>query len=748
MRAGGLLLSLFIALSSFASTEHAVGIPELGPAPYLRFATSIGSDGTDFFAAWNDHRAPWGNIIGTRVTAAGEILDRTGIPIALGTALAPAQAPLVVWGGSSYLIFFTTYDSRISTSNLFVVRVDREGRILGPRQLLATDAATAGSRFAASNGSRTVVGYRHTKSNDVRALVLDQDAMMIADVRLAGDSVQRGHLSVAARGSEFAIAWHALHAAGALLEGTRITASGELRDATPLSLGNGLNPHIASDGSAYALVALRPVESTLIWTSRAVSADLEEVSEARDLPDGRLLQYPSLLFRGDRYEVVAQRADDLTNLLSLVSVRIERDGTPAGLRSLGPLPYGGFDPQPNAAANGSGRLFVAWNDWTRELYSTQILGRVYLGNALPAATPELLLSESADPHYAPGLATNGSGFLATWSEVQGLWATRLTHDGQSIDGRGILLDPSRAEDTAVVFDGTRYVVVSSHGLDLSVRYISPQTGTVQSTLTLGGFGVGGVAAAVSKDAVFVAWADHEGIQLTRIPHTTRMAEMPIRVSPENEYTVNGTYALAPAIAFNGSELLVTWTLGQEVIGSPSYQISLAIHGARVTASTLSLIDAAPLVIGDIEGRHDDESSVASNGKDWLVVWNGEQSMFARRVRRDSGVQGDAPAAIAAASRGTNNVAWDGARYVVAWKELDWEKFPLRLGHISASGTIAPAVTTLHDETLTPQEVIPLVAGPFGLGIAYVRRSTAPEHGSVERTFLRLVTRQDKRRAVR
>lgn len=747
MRAAGFLLSLFVAFAGLASTEHAVGVPELGPAPYFRFATSVGSDGTDFFVAWTDYRAPWSSIIGTRVKASGEILDPTGIPIAIASAQTSAQAPLVVWGGNSYLVFFTNFDSRISTSNLFVVRVDREGRILGPRQLLATEAATAGGHFAASNGSRTVVGYRNARTGEVRALMLDQEATKIADLHLDAAPGQHGHVSVAARGSEFTVVWHTL-SENATIEGVRIKADGQLLDAAPRTLGNGLNPEIASDGNGYALIALRSTENALIWTSRMVSAGLDEISEVRDLPDGRLLQYPSLLFRGDEYEVVAQRVDDRTGLLSLSSIRIHDDGSHGELRFLGTLPYGGFDPQPGAGANGNGRLFVAWNDSTRELFSSHMIGRVYLGDALPAVTSDLLLSLSADPHYAPALASNGSGFLAVWGEIQGFWATRITRDGQSIDGRGILLDAGRPDESAVVFDGTSYVVASSHQSKVRVRYISPDTGAVQATLTLGeNGGAYGAALAVDKDALFVAWADRYGIQLTRIPHATRVPETPVLVSPNNELSPYGDYATHPALASNGKELLVTWTIQREIVGSPPYTVSVAVHGARVAGSTLSLLDPAPFVISEIDGGTGDESSVASNGKDWLVTWNAEQSVFARRVRRDTGIDGQ-PTAVVGAGYGAHNVAWDGARYVIAWKELDWESFPLRLGYVSASGAIVPAVTTVTEETLTPQSVFGLAPSPFGLGLAYIRNSTAPEHGSVERTFLRLVTRQDKRRAVR
>src|SRR5688572_26920701 len=68
-------------------------------APWSQRQPSIASNGTEFFAAWEDRS----DVVGSRLDANGAALDRRG-----GITLQPMRSddrdPSVVWNGSTYMV--------------------------------------------------------------------------------------------------------------------------------------------------------------------------------------------------------------------------------------------------------------------------------------------------------------------------------------------------------------------------------------------------------------------------------------------------------------------------------------------------------------------------------------------------------------------------------------------------------------------------------------------------------------------
>jgi hypothetical protein len=229
--------------------------------------------------------------------------------------------------------------------------------------------------------------------------------------------------------------------------------------------------------------------------------------------------------------------------------------------------------------------------------------------------------------------------------------------------------------------------------------------------------------------------------------------VPLSVSPEGVYTIN------PDIAFNGSELLVAWHEVTDwygwLCGYNAEGIVGTTWAARVAAN-MTLLDTAPLRLGDNGDAYPHPISVASNGSDWLLSWlavehnpdthQSKSWVVARRVLQNGILEGDAP--IRVVEGRASSLLWNGKDYAIAWKEDQSPRFVLRLGFISGSGT--PVIRNGVEVAVTEswQDRFGLTLNGTRTAVVYARMSRAPEHGRVERAFLRLFGATPKRRAVR
>lgn len=93
---------------------------------------TVASDGAGYLVAWEDQRFGCCSIFGTRVGAAGNVLDPAGIAIATHgrEQLRPASG----FDGTNYLVAWE--DNRAATTDIYAARVTRSGRVLDPRGIL------------------------------------------------------------------------------------------------------------------------------------------------------------------------------------------------------------------------------------------------------------------------------------------------------------------------------------------------------------------------------------------------------------------------------------------------------------------------------------------------------------------------------------------------------------------------------------------------------------------------------------
>ena len=93
---------------------------------------TIGFDGTNYFAVWEDYRGGSGapDIDGTRLDAAGTILDKNHI--AVSATIVQEKAPALAFDGTNYLVAWIQHPSYALGSETFVhgARVTKAGKVL------------------------------------------------------------------------------------------------------------------------------------------------------------------------------------------------------------------------------------------------------------------------------------------------------------------------------------------------------------------------------------------------------------------------------------------------------------------------------------------------------------------------------------------------------------------------------------------------------------------------------------------
>ena len=291
--------------------------------------------------------------------------------------------------------------------------------------------------------------------------------------------------------------------------------------------------------------------------------------------------------------------------------------------------------------------------------------------ALPliASSPLPVGGSGTIDSYGPQIAAGGSGFFLTWLEYDGtpqhrLYGSRVSDEGQLLDGGGVLLTAEDPIASRVQFDGTHYVVAfttdrpSPSGTHVRVLYISPETGAVVQDVTVPDARGYDLALAVSAEAAFLAWLDDDAsLELARIPRTAgtvERASLPVGA------------AAYPTLSWNGSSLLVAWNTMHLIIGSPTFTVPDAVYAARVS-DTLAMLDPAPLLLDTVEGTPAMDASApsaASDGHEWLVAWGSGSSVRATRVSAE-GVRG----AVTDMAPGEAPLVFrKGDRYALAWKE--------------------------------------------------------------------------------
>src|ERR1051325_8185031 len=143
-----LLVAPLTAQTLDISREYPLTDATLQPAFGAQTAPAVATDGTNNFAVWLDLRTGAPVIRGALISAAGDVLDPSGIVL---STTPNATAPAILWTGSDYAVSWRT-----AKGGRVMMRVRRNGQVIAFEQILATDTVSAA---LATNGRSLLAAW-------------------------------------------------------------------------------------------------------------------------------------------------------------------------------------------------------------------------------------------------------------------------------------------------------------------------------------------------------------------------------------------------------------------------------------------------------------------------------------------------------------------------------------------------------------------------------------------------------------
>lgn len=308
---------------------------------------------------------------------------------------------------------------------------------------------------------------------------------------------------------------------------------------------------------------------------------------------------------------------------------------------------------------------------------------------------------SVSPQARPALATDGTHYLATWSETRasqpGVYAARIDPTMGTLDPMAITVAAADHDSPAVAFGGGTYMV-AMHRISggISVARVGP-TGSSPDASSPAYVSSSGTAPRIVFDGTNFMIVFRDGMNRIAVTRVNAVGAL-VGAGP----TVVNPGGFDPHIAFDGTNHLVTWSAYSSARSEEVYGIRVARDGSAVDA-------AAFPIASELGGQY--FARVAFGGGTYLVVWfdgrhSGESAVYGARVD-PSGVVADLtgipivrlPGASGDIAVTGVDVSWDGASFVVTWLERHLREYP------PGSGTTQEVVDVMATRVASDGSVI-------------------------------------------
>ena len=214
-----------------------------------------------YLVVWQDLRnASKGiDVYGARVSAAGNVLDLTGIPISSGAG--ERSAPAVAFDGKQFLVVWQDRRNSGTQYDIYGARVDSAGKVLDPAGIAVSKAA-AYQRFpaVAHDGTRFLVVWqdRGLGNYDIRGARVDGTGKVLdpTGVVLSSAPKHQEYPAVTRGGAgNFMVVWQDRRGADRDIYGTRVTGAGKALDPSGIAIASlpkhQQSPAVSHDGDRY-----------------------------------------------------------------------------------------------------------------------------------------------------------------------------------------------------------------------------------------------------------------------------------------------------------------------------------------------------------------------------------------------------------------------------------------------------------------------------------------------------------------
>ncbi|HEY0428140.1 MAG TPA: Ig-like domain-containing protein, partial [Pyrinomonadaceae bacterium] len=432
----------------------------------------VATDGTDFFVTWLDSRYAYNEIYGTRVSAAGQVLDPNGIKL-YGVPGSYSQGRVAVcFDGVNYV---AAYHARpVDTENIYASRIAPNGTLLTPNPIVVSDTASVQPAIAKLAGGVSQVVWTDSRlSNDTTSglfrnsdifgarISADGTPTAPAPIALGAARETQPHLVFTTNGN-FANVFRSTVSGASSIFFQRFDASGNALDANPILVASGTenvkNPSIAWNGTDYLVV----------WELNT------QIFGRRIASDGTLTGSEFAIMPGNQPDVAALETQFLvvddyepTNHIRFAqSVRVDASGTVLG----SPLKIGSnYDLRPRVRAFGARWLAV----WESDISHDNRNSNIQAAFVNPDGTSTGEFAVSALGADTPSFAVAGDTALIVWSGAQGkIYGRRMTADGSLLDtAQGVVLAsaPQPLYAPAAAWDGSRFIVAYNDSRNRSLE---------------------------------------------------------------------------------------------------------------------------------------------------------------------------------------------------------------------------------------------------------------------------------------
>jgi hypothetical protein len=665
--------------------------------------------GKGFFAAWLDYRGARPAMYGARIDTNGNVVDTTGIPIAMGVANA---TPVVVArsdGGGYLVIWAVSYVDTYQEPGIYAVRLDAQGRTLDTTPItVAANVSNSNGPTAAFDGTNWFVVWSHysggTTGYDVAGALVPGTGPVatpaVVDVAKTTDFEYAPTIGFG--GGQYMVAWRT---------STKILAQSFDKTGahvgTPSQVSTLLNVYSltsAFDGTNHLVVfSGYSGASTHIWARRvSTAASVLDAADRVVVADPVTYDdYPHAAFDGTDTLISWSRSGNLM-AARMTTAGVMRDApveVTASFNTAAPPYYPNYSfydcPM---ASDGNGAIAVS-TQYGGPVFSNDVIG-VHIPKAPVGPQAATLVTKAAPQETSPAVAHSAKAHYVTWLDGRGaspgIWGATLGNDAAPGTATKLVDDAVRFPDLAqprIASDGTGYLVVfyaseppqSRRGIfgirvdgsgtpDATGAFPIWTTSTVTPPFETDG------APDVSFDGAnyLVVWqaqtTDGSGILGVRLP---KASNTPIETQPAHLSNINTIETRdSPSVAFDGQNHFLAWVTRRPTPGGVPVS---HIYGTRVSKEAAPLdaeivicnaflLQRAPAVAGD-----------AANGG-FLAVWEDYRTdlfaadVYGARIDAQGRLEdGDTGFKIAAGpqdeSRPHVAPSGDGTNWVVAWRDL-------------------------------------------------------------------------------
>lgn len=656
------------------SPELAMDDAVVTPVGFRSYEVGVaGGKNGSFLVTWSDERIVsidsnlfFGSqqVFGARVSAAGALLDPTGIVIAPTRDFDIDQVH-ASFDGQGWFVVWNQYPYNADCTQLAGARVSETGTVLDPISIPLVCASTFNTGF---DGARYLVAFSGkslTVPGGSAVLGKYVTAAGVVDTPIPFTIVE-GNVAPTPLVCDRATECMLVRATGSGLRGTRIPksgiiapvevpVSGSAADGSPRASFDGTNFIVgwSSAGSTYA-GRIVPGTGAVLDPSGIVIAN-------KAFYDVGSISTESLFLFQTASQLQGVRLSNVGTVLDAVPQQL----TTSALAS-----------SPVVVAGAGSGFLAAWKDNRGGGYGTLYAGRVSAAG-LPLDGDGFNVRRGAASETNPVVAGDASGYLAIWQDLSSgdyrsrLRGARLAGDGTPASGAGFDVSP-KGNSPSVAYDGTGFLATwvdvtfneneygGSYGPIVAARI--SKAGVVSPSIPLG------VGSGASPHVVFdgtnylVGWLSTT-TQLTRItPAGVVLDATPIVVMNKG-----GGFGGGIAMASSGQETLVTVAGGQ----------SNSVYSARVSKAG-TVLDTPPIKVTDAVFETWNPAA-AWDGKQYVVAWQDyrttyyvDADIYAARVTQSGTVldPGGAPIATGSSNQIMPRVIGmgDGVTTLIAWSD--------------------------------------------------------------------------------